>query len=98
VSGGAVATVLGRLPAGAGASGSVDVLLRPEQIVRDPTSATAATVRAIHYHGHDALVELQLADQRVLARWTTVDLPQPGEVLTVGVAGSPSVFPRNGNT
>jgi iron(III) transport system ATP-binding protein len=95
LTGGGVATFLGHLPA-AGPSGPVDVLLRPEQIVRDPSSATAATVRAIHYHGHDALVELDVASHLVLARWTTVDLPAPGDVLTVGVAGPPAVFPATG--
>jgi iron(III) transport system ATP-binding protein len=72
----------------------VDVMLRPEQVVPDPYGELEATVQAIRYEGHDALVHLTLGDRPVLARWTSVDLPAIGAAVALAVKGSAVVFPR----
>jgi len=89
----AVTTVLGA-HAALDHRGAVDVLLRPEQLVRDDASACRATVRSLSFHGHDALVDLDLGGVAVTARWQAGSLPQPGDVVGIRVAGDALVFPR----
>ncbi len=80
-SSGEVTCTLGSIPVRATASGDGVVVLRPEQFRlvsngTDTARAADATVTATTYHGHDALVSLQLAD---------------GSMLCVRVLGAPSV-------
>jgi iron(III) transport system ATP-binding protein len=84
------------------AHGSVDIVLRPEQIklTADSASATpqpgtvAALVRRVEYYGHDALVGLDLPGvaEPVLARLAGAPLPTPGSRVTVQVAGAANAF------
>jgi iron(III) transport system ATP-binding protein len=95
---GRVATcALGRLavPPG-GPQGSVQVLVRPEQLVLGPPSGpgTPARVVDVSYYGHDATVRLVLAGAgaTIEARVLNADLPAPGEEVTVAVKGDAAVF------
>jgi iron(III) transport system ATP-binding protein len=98
VGAGAVRCALGVLAVagdvGGGAS-DVDVMLRPEQVVPDRGGDLHATVEAIRYEGHDALVHLAVEGQPVLARWTSIDLPAVGAAVAVSVKGRAVVFPRD---
>ncbi|MEO5609153.1 MAG: ABC transporter ATP-binding protein [Ornithinibacter sp.] len=100
-------TALGTLPVvGAGATGAVDVGLRPEQLVLGPASegTVAAVVDAVDYFGHDALVRLVLTQgpdapgatgatgATVLSRVVGDDAPTPGDVVGVRVRGPVQVF------
>ena len=81
---------------------TVTVFCRPEQIRpvssdrissdRVP-SATRAEVRAVRFQGPDALVDLAVGDATVTARWSLIDLPQPGETVAIEVAGDVLTFP-----
>ena len=79
------------------ARGASTLLLRPEQLVCEPAPAGAdhsglqgvpATVVAVSFHGHDALVSLSTERgialaARVWSGW----LPQPGDQVQVSVRG-----------
>jgi iron(III) transport system ATP-binding protein len=76
-----VTCTLGSIPVRAAATGAGVVVLRPEQFRLvgdgiDTARAADATVTATTYHGHDALVAVQLSD---------------GSNLCVRVLGAPSV-------
>lgn len=65
---GRVLCELGALPVqGQAVQGAVEVMLRPEQITLTPAGAGRldATVRAVEYFGHDALVELEVSGAAV---------------------------------
>ncbi|QGN56988.1 ABC transporter ATP-binding protein [Nostocoides sp. HKS02] len=95
--GAAVTTALGRLavhhPAPAG---PVDVLVRPEQLELGLPSAgrPCAEVVSTSYFGHDALVALRLVadDTVVTARVRGTNLPRPGTVVGLSVAGPARAF------
>ncbi|HXH59122.1 ABC transporter ATP-binding protein [Iamia sp.] len=74
------------------ASGDVTVCLRPEQVVRADDARVKATVVHTSYHGHDALLELDVAGQAVAARWASTTLPHPGEEVGVTVTGTAVTF------
>jgi iron(III) transport system ATP-binding protein len=91
---GTVTCILGRLPVvgETGSGGSVDLLLRPEQVVVDASGPASGTVRTIRFEGHDALVHLTVGEQAVLARWSAIDLPPVGAIVPLGVKGPAVVF------
>jgi len=99
--GGQVSTQLGMLPvSGAALDGTVDVGVRPEQIVMGPAAEGAdAVVDTVEYYGHDALVRLVTeagpgTDGVVLLSRVAGDTaPRPGERVTVSVRGRVQVFP-----
>ena len=98
--GGEVECLLGRLPVGGQVTeGAVDVMVRPEQIrVTEPgTGRFDATVRSAAYYGHDAVVELELADglphPGLRARAVGVNPPTVGDRVGVDEVGSVRTFP-----
>lgn len=83
---GTAATALGPLP-GTAPDGPATALLRPEQIVIGD-AGVPAHVRAVEFHGHDALVRLVLAGgEAVTARCSSVALPQVGDTVGLTVQG-----------
>ncbi|HTZ10205.1 MAG TPA: ABC transporter ATP-binding protein [Acidimicrobiales bacterium] len=104
VEGDGARTCLGTVAvAGPGGAGPARVLLRPEQLVlhrRAHPGATAATVRATQFHGHDSLVELVLSppqDQELLARVLgDTDSPAPGSTVWIEVRGPGRVWAAPG--
>jgi iron(III) transport system ATP-binding protein len=104
-SAGVVKTLLGRLPVDASATGSVregqvTALIRPEQIDLEPAAdGVPGRVTSYGYHGHDAVVHVQLADDpdgppiivRIIGgRHLPVDSP-----VTLRVRGPVLVWPRD---
>ena len=78
------------------ADGPVRVLLRPEQLrLGGPRAdAVAARVRDVDFYGHDSRVRLDLAGGlTVSARLDGVDVPSPGEAVSVVVRGTAVPFP-----
>jgi iron(III) transport system ATP-binding protein len=66
--------------------GAVTVLVRPEQITL--SGGTAGTVSLTSYHGHDALVAVDVAGVgTVRARTLGAAAPAPGETVALGVDG-----------
>ncbi len=88
-----VITAVGTL-GGVGRHGDVTVVLRPEQLIRDDTSPVRATVRSLIFHGHEALITLDVQGLAVVARWPAGALPHPGDELGVRVTGDVVIFPR----
>ena len=91
---------LGRLPvSGPQPGGLVEVMIRPEQISLTAATAGAldATVGRVTYFGHDALVELVLADPAgvspLRARVMGPQAPAPGDRVGVSVQGPVRTFP-----
>jgi len=97
-----VASELGELPAHGGATGPVDVMLRPEglRLALDPDHAaggTNATVLTRSFYGHDQLMTVRLDTGRVLrARLGTYGGIRPGDRVAVSVRGAVLTFPREG--
>ncbi len=98
-----VLTALGNLAlAGAGATGPVDVAVRPEQVVIGPAASGAveAVVDAVDYFGHDALVRLVLPagplgpGSVLFSRVVGADAPTPGRLVAVSVRGPVQAFPH----
>ena len=92
-----VSTALGRLAVHQPApAGTVDVLIRPEQIVlRDMAPGIpCAEVLSTTYFGHDALVALRLqADHTVVtARVNGSDVPHTGSIVGLSVVGEARAF------
>ena len=103
---------LGRLPATdptgpatGSATGSVDVVLRPEQLVVHAAPAEAAAEQGSPepvgvvveraYFGHDGLVTVRMAGDLIVRCRVNADvLPRRGERVFVGVEGSAVVFAR----
>ena len=104
--GGSVTCSLGLLPLASGMpEGTVDVLIRPEQIrlssaaeidARD-TSAIRAWVRDVDYYGHDASIELVLQASEppivLTARVPGHMAPHAGDDVAVVVRGEVVTFP-----
>jgi iron(III) transport system ATP-binding protein len=85
---------------GGAAAGDVTVLIRPEQITLSATSgATAAgaitgTVTETRYHGHDALISVDIPGVGpVRARTAGTDTPAPGDEVALTVTGAVSAWP-----
>jgi iron(III) transport system ATP-binding protein len=102
--GGRAQCVLGTLPVAEDANhadGTVDVMLRPEQIEVLPETAQRegaldALVRDITFQGQDAALTLQLLDSptTVRARVPGYRTPRHGERVRLAVGGEVSVYPR----
>jgi iron(III) transport system ATP-binding protein len=102
--GGRAQCVLGTLPVADDANradGTVDVMLRPEQIEVLPETAQRegaldALVRDITFQGQDAALTLQLLDSptTVRARVPGYRTPRHGERVRLAVGGEVSVYPR----
>jgi iron(III) transport system ATP-binding protein len=90
IDGGTVDTALGVLAAAhADVAGPVSVVLRPEQVqvARDPGGV--GHVHQIEYFGHDQLVTVDVAGgQRVRARLGSAHVLEPGDRVSVAVAGA----------
>ncbi len=91
---------LGALAAPPGmADGAVEVLLRPEQIQLLPAGASPlrAEVLGGNFFGHDASVRLRLLDQPAVdmlsARVGGQATPEPGQIVSLSVAGPVAAFP-----
>jgi len=92
-----VVTALGTLPVHQPApAGTVDVLLRPEQIQLGAMApgVPCAEVVSTTYFGHDALVALRLQADRtvVTARVNGHDVPPAGSVVGLSVVGDARAF------
>jgi iron(III) transport system ATP-binding protein len=92
-----VVTALGTLPVHQPApAGTVDVLLRPEQIqLHDMSPGTpCAEVVSTTYFGHDALVALRLQADRtvVTARVNGHEVPPAGSIVGLSVVGQARAF------
>ncbi|MFC8504303.1 ABC transporter ATP-binding protein [Pedococcus sp. NPDC057267] len=92
-----VVTALGTLPVHQPApAGTVDVLLRPEQIqLRTMSPGTpCAEVVSTTYFGHDALVALRLQADRtvVTARVNGHEVPPAGSIVGLSVVGQARAF------
>jgi iron(III) transport system ATP-binding protein len=92
-----VATALGSLTVHAPApAGTVDVLIRPEQIHLGPMAPgrPCAEVLSTTYFGHDALVALRLQGDHtvVTARVNGTDVPPTGSIVGLSVIGEARAF------
>lgn len=94
---GAVACALGRWELPGTADGAVAVVIRPEQLRLSADAAAAphaARVRAVTFYGHDARVDLTLADgTAIFARLAGHQLPACGAEVGVAVEGAVLAFP-----
>ena len=74
-------------------TGDVTVLIRPEQVTL--SGSVDGTVTEISYHGHDALVTVDLSGADVVrARSSGAMAPQPGDKVTLGVDGPVTAWPK----
>jgi iron(III) transport system ATP-binding protein len=76
------------------AEGEVHVMIRPEQIRFSP-GADAEVVKQ-SYHGPDTIVRMALRDRgrtTVVVRTFEQDVPAPGELVGLAVAGPVAVYP-----
>jgi iron(III) transport system ATP-binding protein len=91
-----VQTAVGTLQAaGAGVTGDVDVVLRPERVRLRLDGSGQGVVRDIVYFGHDQLIEVALEDgARVRSRMGPGRAFEPGDRVSVAVTGDVIVFPR----
>ena len=93
-----VESELGELPAHRGATGPVDVMLRPEALRLTPTidgEDGNATVLMRAFYGHDQVMTLRLDTGRVLrARLGSYGGIRPGDRVQVSVRGAVLTFPR----
>jgi iron(III) transport system ATP-binding protein len=97
-----VRTGLGPVQVALGTDAS-HVVVRPEQVqLRPPTStdvpewAVLTTVRAVEFHGHDALVTVRLPDGGVARARTGAQPPHPGEQVLAWVEGTCRAVPSGG--
>lgn len=93
-SGGRAHCALGSVPLASPTppDGPVQVLLRPEQIVRDGESSLRAVVRSVDFRGHDAVIELDRDGVLVSARWSSVDVVAAGTTVGLAVVGQATVI------
>lgn len=91
---GSADTPLGVVHVPSGASGVGVVLVRPEQIVVSG-EGVRATVQDVVFHGHDALLRVELAGGRpVMLRVMAPVTARPGDAIHVSVAGHVQFFPE----
>ncbi len=98
-SGRRVACELGDLPAHGGATGPVEIMLRPEalRLALDPDGqeGTNGTVLTRAFYGHDQQMTVRLDTGRVLAaRLGSYGGIRPGDRVNVSVRGAVLTFPR----
>jgi iron(III) transport system ATP-binding protein len=81
--------------------GDVTVLIRPEQVTlsspahRPADGPVDGTVTEISYHGHDALVTVDISGTEVVrARSSGAMAPAPGDKVTLGVDGPVTAWPK----
>jgi iron(III) transport system ATP-binding protein len=81
------------------AAGDVTVLIRPEQITLSATSGATATgtvtgtVTETRYHGHDALISVDIPGVGpVRVRTAGTDTPAPGDEVALRVTGAVSAW------
>lgn len=88
---------------GAAPAGDVQVMVRPEQIALTEagTGQLDALVRTVTYFGHDAVVELEpandVAHHTLRARVIGLHPPTPGDRVGVSVLGPVRAFPDRGH-
>ena len=83
-------TALGRIPLDRPASGTVEVLVRPEHVVVGP--GDTATVESVEYHGHDAVSRVRTdAGPVVRSRVTGAPSHRRGDRVAVTHSGVPTV-------
>ncbi len=103
---GVVECALGRLStASVDVAGTVEVMIRPEQIQLVPAAGAAGAVPADvighEYYGPDVVVQLRLRDDArvpVSARTFDVATPDAGAVVGVVVSGPVAVYPLQGSS
>lgn len=79
-------TIVGAVPLVEEIEGSVDVLIRPEQLKLLPGGN--ASIVAVEYYGHDTRYDIELAGgERLLVRDDNPDLRDRGDAVTVSFAG-----------
>ena len=84
----------GQLPDG---GGEVTVLIRPEQIALAPLSPEGITgkVTEARYHGHDALISVDVADAGVVqVRMLGTGAPAPGDEVSLIANGPVTAWPE----
>ncbi len=90
-------TALGSLPLlpdGASLSGSVEVLIRPEQLTVERCNTTSGQPIAsvVEYYGHDHMIRVQLASGEELhVRGAGAPNVDPGDAVAVGLRSGPLV-------
>jgi iron(III) transport system ATP-binding protein len=92
---GHVQCVLGRIAVDADVWGSVDVMIRPENLVLSNEAGQPAEVVSLDYYGHDQMVTVRL-DGGALLRVRMLpreDLAQ-GQRLSVQLKGEVVIFPH----
>jgi iron(III) transport system ATP-binding protein len=82
-------TSIGSVPLRESAHGSVDVMIRPEQM--SVHTGRGATIEQLDYYGHDAVYHV-LADDGSRVRVRVIDTPKyrPGDVVEVRFDGEPT--------
>jgi iron(III) transport system ATP-binding protein len=83
-------------------AGEVTVLIRPEQIALHPVSAAAPAltgkVAETRYHGHDALIVVDVAEAGLLqVRALGAEQPAPGDEVAIEVSGPVTAWPGEGS-
>jgi iron(III) transport system ATP-binding protein len=95
---GVVECALGRLRTeSVAAAGRMAVMIRPEQIRLGADDGVPADVIGHRYYGPDSVVQLRLRDgarSAIAVRTFDVAVPDPGDVVSVGVFGPVVVFPE----
>ncbi|HVJ97674.1 MAG TPA: ABC transporter ATP-binding protein [Acidimicrobiia bacterium] len=93
-------TVLGVLPvAGTAVHGSVDVVVRPENVRLRLDGSGGGDVRAVTFYGHDQVVDVALTDgSYIRARTGPQAVFLPGDRVAVQVVGPVVVFAQPDNS
>ena len=86
----------GQLPDG---GGEVTVLIRPEQTTLVPFARSAegvtGKVTEARYHGHDALIAVNVADTGILqVRMLGAGTPAPGDEVCLTATGQVTAWPE----
>lgn len=81
-------SVIGDIPLAEPLNGSVDVLVRPEDLAL--TSGDAATVSRVEYYGHDMLVTVDVSGTELVVRTRASTLNAVGDGVDVSFHGEPA--------
>ena len=93
--GGAVTCELGTLPLVAPVEGTVDVMVRSEDVTRVEEGGVSATIVEVQYFGHEESVLLRLGSgSLVRARWRAAGPLSVGETVHISVCGPVHAYPR----